>query len=552
MCNDRLRHIDNEDWEVTKEIYANSIVEHGIVDIEIRMHDLVGIRRVLPSSFNSSTNSDNGSSEDDEGDSTGIQSVFQFTSLSKIMQEQKQPSVRLSFHYDGECILCSVEVAMMYIPSIFTDLKLSPTTIQSLRYDKNVNCGKNEYCSGGGVSTEEGEYNLHELWLGWLQSSANEILNETKLSFSVCNFIELQALSFFHILDNNDGMGYSAIIFNDKIGFEKKKNHYDNNKNGTCSVHPHLRRQNRPAYVSPAESFWLNAELYKTTFNTRKGVQNKIDQTTIESYAKFTIQKYWKEWIDFECPICFDVVTCSKGVELPCRHFLCTNCANMYIQTKLTELHMYRHSPFICPVVSCKLGMKIKSGVYPMNDGDRKRIDDWKFNLSHPKTQMLIQCPRKCCRSTDMRRVTTEFTDTMVFCNSCEKAYCELCIKKYKDRELRRDHELHVCDESIVLKLCRRYKAAKDEIKLKAEAKWAWLKDYAEAREEDISAKLWVSEHASRCPNCRTAIERIEGCFHIHCTFCGTHFCYECGDELHYPYYGTHHCWEENRPFDEL
>lgn len=93
---------------------------------------------------------------------------------------------------------------------------------------------------------------------------------------------------------------------------------------------------------------------------------------------------------------------------------------------------------------------------------------------------------------------------------------------------------------------------ASNKIKCKADDKWHWLKEYASSREEDTSAKIWVAEHASRCPTCRTAIERTEGCFHIHCTFCGTHFCYECGDEIRYPFYGTHHCWEEGILFDEL
>ena len=60
-----------------------------------------------------------------------------------------------------------------------------------------------------------------------------------------------------------------------------------------------------------------------------------------------------------------------------------------------------------------------------------------------------------------------------------------------------------------------------------------------------MSLSLWVQENANVCPNCRNAIERSEGCFHMNCTLCGTHFCYECGEEIFYPYYGTHHCWEE-------
>ena len=132
----------------------------------------------------------------------------------------------------------------------------------------------------------------------------------------------------------------------------------------------------------------------------------------------------------------------------------------------------------------------------------------------------------------------------MVFCNTCGKAYCELCLNKNDDKSCIVQHGQHSCDETNILKLCRRYKHAKEEIKIKAEEKWHWLKEYASAREDDLSLSLWVSQNASSCPTCRAGIERIEGCFHMHCTLCGTHFCYECGEELRYPYYGTHHCWE--------
>ncbi|KAM7190265.1 hypothetical protein V8F20_009772 [Naviculisporaceae sp. PSN 640] len=39
-----------------------------------------------------------------------------------------------------------------------------------------------------------------------------------------------------------------------------------------------------------------------------------------------------------------------------------------------------------------------------------------------------------------------------------------------------------------------------------------------------------------RCPRCLIMVEKIEGCNHIHCVKCGTHFCYRCGKAP----YGNH------------
>ena len=79
--------------------------------------------------------------------------------------------------------------------------------------------------------------------------------------------------------------------------------------------------------------------------------------------------------------------------------------------------------------------------------------------------------------------------------------------------------------------------------------KWHWIKDYSQARldyEEQYAVDQYIeSGNAQRCPTCKAAIERSEGCFHMNCTNCGTHFCYECRDKIYPPYYGTHRCWED-------
>ena len=490
--------IENDDWEVTKEIYANSIIQEGVIEIEISVHDMLGIRRRRPLEVK----------YDDIIDPT-----YEFLVLSQSMQP---PTVRLEFLYDdcdstdniGDEImnsLSSVNITIKFIPSEFSLMQVSPLVSASIT-------PKEEHTNNN--------VNVHGQWLEWLQLNADKLLEETQMSFSICDFIEHQALSFFNIIHKDDALGYSAILFQDVV----------------------------PSLVSS----WNQ---YTASFSTRKVVSTKRRSKanmSLEDYAKCTIQNHWKEWVSFQCPICFDTCKCDKGVEQPCFHFLCTSCAEAYIQTKISDLDQLRYSPFMCPIVSCKQGMKIKSGDYPVSDDDRKKIFEWKYNLTYPYSHMLTQCPRKGCKSHGMRKVSSTLLETMVFCDQCNVAFCELCIKKYKGRECKDEHDCHVCDEKLVLKLCRRYRNASNEIKIKAEEKWHWLKDYASSREEDISATLWVSENASRCPTCKTAIERIEGCFHMHCTMCGTHFCYECGDEIHYPFYGTHHCWEEGNLFNDI
>lgn len=49
--------------------------------------------------------------------------------------------------------------------------------------------------------------------------------------------------------------------------------------------------------------------------------------------------------------------------------------------------------------------------------------------------------------------------------------------------------------------------------------------------EELLSLKA-ISANSQACPQCRITVMRSEGCNHMTCTLCRTHFCYRCGETL--------------------
>ncbi len=544
-ANNKNCFVHNEDWEVTKEIYSNSVVEDGVIDVKLNLHDIIGVRRIpvaIP-----------GAGRDGSDIVAPLHAplVYEYCILSESFQA---PIIRLSFQYindsdsdddevgHGSVLLDSVNIQVRYEYEGPNDDNGNPREKLSSSHSQD---DTERSRSASNCSTT-----IHLKWLEWLQSNANDILEETKLSFSVCDFIEHQAIAFFNIVHKDDTLGYSAILFD-----AEEMN--DNNVICVASEKSSAAETRNESVL--LNSSWNNSNTYRTKHTLEKReVATKtfsvpLHPSTLDDYARQTIQNHWKQWIYFECPICFDKFKCDGGgVELPCRHFLCRTCAELYIQSICSELNLHRESPFICPIISCKQGMKIKSCNYPISDENMNAIHKWKFDLTYPKAFMLSTCPRKSCRAKNIRRASAALSEKMVFCGACNKAFCEICLNKYGDRECKNDHDFHNCDERPALRLCRRYRNATNEIKLKADERWHWLKDYAHARDDDISAKLWITENASSCPRCRQAIERIEGCFHMHCTLCGTHFCYECGEELFYPFYGTHHCWEEQREFDDF
>jgi hypothetical protein len=55
--------------------------------------------------------------------------------------------------------------------------------------------------------------------------------------------------------------------------------------------------------------------------------------------------------------------------------------------------------------------------------------------------------------------------------------------------------------------------------------------DFAISKVSDPSEKL-ILQSTMKCPQCMTPIHKHDGCQHMQCTQCQTHFCYTCGDEI--------------------
>ena len=162
-------------------------------------------------------------------------------------------------------------------------------------------------------------------------------------------------------------------------------------------------------------------------------------------------------------------------------------------------------------------------------------------------------------RRTQVNALSTS-ASSLITCDQCKKTWCELCLHRVEDGQEHEHYDrrgknsngsspstkTNRCDPQTALKFCRQYLSASDEEQEEIQSKYPWIVSYAMFCEHDGAAVEYLQESGGqRCPNCRTGVERSEGCFHIKCLSCATHFCYECGDELFPPYYGTHHCWEE-------
>ena len=547
---------ENEDWQVTKEIYGDAIIEERenevTLQIPISLVNTICIR-VRPEDYRPKENDGSNKSKKsnrnkdkivdkngvvDRSNNDGkfnIYPKFQYVALSDLINT---PMIQIKLEYKTSNQPTNMEMTMLHYPQLFP-------------------------------------YSHKTLWMEWIIQRANDILQESQLSYTVCDFLEHDVMQYFHLLHNTK-QGYSAIVFtSNEFGYY---DHTWENASSIISKHPSYAYTNTNASCNSPSIYFVENIRQKITLAL------PIHELPIHKFARQILKRHWKRYYKFECPICFMDDICENGIELPCDHIFCKDCIDMYVKVKLSELSLHRRNPFVCPIPSCKANMnvlsksksKLKSKLISnpksnessiLNDNEKDQVRLWKKNLDYPLSHMLTICPLPSCEATEMRMINNDKVNTFVKCNVCNAIFCELCMKRIskhllKDMSKDKDKDIDIkkvqynhreeCDERMVLKLIRKYLQASTELQIQCESKMKWIKQYASSRNIDASASLWVKEYASTCPTCKNAIERSEGCFHMKCLHCGTHFCYECGDELFYPYYGTHHCWEQNQNRNDM
>jgi len=375
-------------------------------------------------------------------------------------------------------------------------------------------------------------------WLKWLNERARQILTEQSTSYSVCDFMDHYALDYFNFVQLQE-QGYSLILFAQPATWHGTHLVDSIVLDPLSITHDALfmrHNANGARASTTISALWPGASLKKdrsVSFNSSK------------SYWLHPCILDHKKWFKRECPVCYDDYLSEEMVNLDCGHYVCDDCFRMYAATQVNDIQQYRReNPFRCPLVECRRGIRIMGTVkryLSASDMDRVRI--WIKDLKHPVSKIFPNC-LDCGTEEVMRK--KEIDGFLVYCDKCKVKRCEYCVSKIKNELI--EHLATKCQGAETLRFARRYLRASPELQAECEAKYPWIKIYAEARVTSaLAIKEWLgSQQGQICPSCSHGVVREVGCFHIHCQ-CGTHFCYECGEELFPPFYGTHHCWEKDR-----
>lgn len=184
-----------------------------------------------------------------------------------------------------------------------------------------------------------------------------------------------------------------------------------------------------------------------------------------------------------ECPICFDVL--EDGVTLECGHSSCRRCITRYLATatehKAFPLKCLGSSNFcqtLIPLSVCKELLRNEQFTAVMDASFyayiRSRPDEFHF------------CPTPGCQHIYRTDSTREIE---LQCPSCLVYICPKCHE-----------EQHFGEECGAIR-----------------------------EENEHLFQAWKDDHdVKACPSCSFEIEKIEGCNHMICTYCGTHICWIC------------------------
>lgn len=204
------------------------------------------------------------------------------------------------------------------------------------------------------------------------------------------------------------------------------------------------------------------------------------DASALEINTKYlgTINEYNDE---FSCMICSE--DSHYGYHCGCEHIYCTECWSGYIQ----EMSDNRCVNVRCPDPECTryVPRSLWSSVGREETYDNLLVNDCVMNSSS-----LAFCPGIDCKYIVYKR--SEDINSF-HCKDCMMSFCFSC-----------KNEIH---EPILCSL---------------RDKW---EEKANSEGYNIT---WVKKYTKPCPNCRTPIEKNQGCIHMTCYSCKYEFCWHC------------------------
>lgn len=263
--------------------------------------------------------------------------------------------------------------------------------------------------------------------------------------------------------------------------------------------------------------------------NARRGLSDLL------SCDEALARQAWEARVH-RCQLCLSDQSGAAFMDLAdCGHPFCADCvAEMF----RVHLDTGRVSDIRCPQVDCRCRAVPSVAKRVLDDESYDKWHRLEIQAIVQEMPSLVFCPRCEHLGDETPVVPQQATDDeplLAQCDKCTYVFCPDCREAY--------HPQRACgsgDQDVDRKRVQQQLACASKSKR------------LQLMEELESLKL-IQSSAMPCPKCKVAVHRTEGCNHMNCSVCRTHFCYRCGTDITsvgYGHFGTDSCPTFDRDFD--
>lgn len=222
------------------------------------------------------------------------------------------------------------------------------------------------------------------------------------------------------------------------------------------------------------------------------------------------------------CSICEEEIVCEDvPLSLSCGHEFCRSCWESYLNVKIKEGKAHNIQ---CPAFDCSALVPVETIESLVSREMARRYLQFDIKAFVESNPNLKWCPSPGCAQAvrlpssmlpsepvTMEGSSSQETDAMIVDCGRGHFFCWHCL-----------HEAHApCSCELWSKWLKKIAEMMPKI--------STSQDVSECPEtETVANTLWLVTNSKPCPNCKSPIQKNEGCNHMKCTKCKYEFCWVC------------------------
>lgn len=252
----------------------------------------------------------------------------------------------------------------------------------------------------------------------------------------------------------------------------------------------------------------------------------RTPEEVVQALCTYDLDHGWWTWQQTAhlCMICFTEKPGTAFAKIgSCAHTFCLECIAEMARVHITEGTVVS---IRCPLPDCR--GEVAPGILRelVSDAHYERWHRLQIQKILSEIQGLTYCPRCESNGYETPALPPEEPDDpnvppLVICDRCDYSYCAACRDAYhpNSRCMAQIHRL-------------------ERLGLQSNLSQSADKTKKQRLAEELESLRFILAGTTPCPKCKMPVSRTQGCNHMICANCSTHFCYRCGADITEAGYG--------------